>query len=71
MMQGTKWKGLAAQLDDHDRVTKLKQFLSKLGIRSAQEDIMNAAFSNFGRPDVLYMSPDNLKAFQKAFSKKP
>lgn len=60
----------------------LKDFVGKLGIKSAREkelelrlaDIqasMQQALASYGRPAQLIMNPNDLKAYQKAFSKKP
>ena len=70
--------GLEEQLDGILAVIKLKEFLFKLGIRSAgrsaDDDRMNLmmhnAINSGGTPDQIYMPPNMYDAFQKAFVKK-
>lgn len=53
---------------------ELRKFLAKLGIRSAEidpfEKMFRATIQNFGQPDRIIMSPDNLDIFMKTFGVK-
>jgi len=69
--------GLASQLEREISIVTLKEFLFKLGIRSAEvttseklKIMIRQVQNNSGTPDQIFMAPNMFASYQKAFVKK-
>ena len=78
-MSYSNWADPAKTRSDRGAKVELRRFLRILGIKSADhkseleaaiEAFTRNAGRNYGVPDHVMMSPQALKSYQKAFSKK-